>query len=102
MSVQQRIIHTTEIILNKLILFNCNILQINKADLENKKLNIFKTTNIEIFRQHEIKFGFNESSKNTNFYGTAKKNTWQKILTVKQRTIIEEKFNSTMQEMGYN
>ena len=82
--------------IEKLILFICNILQINKADLENKKLNIFKTTNIEIFRQHEIKFGFNESSNNTNFFGTAKKNTWQKILTKIQIRKIKHSISQTL------
>ena len=87
--------------IESIILFICNILQINKEDLYNKKLNAFKTTDIEIFRRYELKFGFNESSKNTNFFGTAKKNTWKKILTEKQVRKIEEKFSTTMQEMGY-
>ena len=59
--------------INKLILFMSNILKINKENLESKKINTFDTTNIDIFRKHEQKFGFKESSKNTNFFGTAKK-----------------------------
>ena len=87
--------------IDRIIFFICDILKINKEDLDNKKLNTFKTTAIEIFRQHELKFGFNESTKNTNFFGTAKKNTWKKILTEKQISKIEEKFSTTMQEIGY-
>ena len=88
--------------INKLIIFLSNLLQIKKEDLNNKKIKTIETTHIDVFREHESKFGFNESSKNTNFFGTAEKNSWKKILSKDQIKEIEKKFCTTMQELGYN
>ncbi len=63
---------------------------------EEKIKNIFDTTSFSKLRDEEGKRGFFESSKNSVFFRSGKKNQWQGILTKKQQLFIEESFNHYM------
>ena len=49
----------------------------------------------------EKKYGFSESSKNSNFFRIGKKNQWEKTLTNEQIRSIEGAFEKKMKEFNY-
>ena len=63
--------------------------------------NIILTTKFEILKNHEQKYGFSESSKNSNFFRIGKKNQWEKTLTNEQIRSIEGAFEKKMKEFNY-
>ena len=77
------------------------ILKIESKKLDCKIGNVFTSTTIDKFRQHEKNNGFDESSENSNFFGKAKVNSWEKKLTLDQIHKIERKFDKTLKELGY-
>tara|TARA_Y100000590_G_scaffold470067_1_gene661764 strand:- start:2691 stop:3551 length:861 start_codon:yes stop_codon:yes gene_type:complete len=94
-------IENTKETIERIIVFLCIIFQIKKDSFEKKINNIINSTNINKFRQHELKFGFAESSNKSYFFGNAKRDSWKKILSKKQVKKIEDKFYNTMREIGY-
>jgi len=87
--------------IKKISEFLSNLLCIDQNILFKKNFNISKTTQIEIFRNHEKIKGFDEASKNSLFFGNAKKDSWRENLLEKQIEKIEYGFNKTMLELGY-
>ena len=63
--------------------------------------NIIKTTNFEKMKNEEIKKGFIESNKNSNFFSVGKKNEWKKILNKEQIIKLENKFSEVMKKFNY-
>ena len=68
---------------------------------ENKINNIVHTTSFLKLKRDEEKLGFFESSKNSVFFRSGKKNQWQDILTKKQLLFIEENFKQYMTTYKY-
>ena len=87
--------------IKKISEFLGNLLSIEKDRLIKKNYNVFNTTQIDIFRKHEIAKGFDEASKNSLFFGNAKINSWKEKLTPNQVAKIEHGFNKTMSDLGY-
>jgi len=63
---------------------------------EDKINNIVRTTSFRKLKDDEEKSGFFESSKNSVFFRSGKKNQWQDILTKKQLLFIEGNFKQYM------
>jgi len=68
---------------------------------EEKIKNIIHTTSFSKLKDDEKKIGFFESSKNSVFFRSGKKNQWQGILTKKQQLFIEESFRQYMSIYEY-
>ena len=68
---------------------------------EEKIKNIIHTTSFSKLKDDEEKLGFFESSKNSLFFRSGKKNQWQDILTKKQQLFIEESFKKYMTMYEY-
>ena len=83
--------------------FLSNIFEIDKKKLDKKIYKVTRSTDINRFRNYEKKFGFNETSSRSSasFFGSAKINSWKKILSDNQINKIENLFNKTMKELGY-
>ena len=71
------------------------------SNIEEKISNILKSTDFKKLKKEEIKKGFNEASKYSNFFLIGKKNQWKKILYKKQIEIIEKKFRDIMIKYNY-
>jgi len=68
-----------------------------KINIDEEKItNILRTTSFSKLKEDEEKFGFFESSKNSVFFRSGKKNQWQEILTKKQLLFIEKSFKQYM------
>ena len=63
--------------------------------------NIYQSTDIEKFKKYEKNSGFNEASKYSSFFRSAKTSTWEKELSLIQITKIEQLFGKTMAELNY-
>jgi len=87
--------------ISKISNFLAKVLKIDIKKLDCKINNVFNSTTINEFRKHEKNNGFDESSKNSNFFGEAKINSWKKKLTLEQIRKIEHKFNKTLKELEY-
>lgn len=87
--------------ITKICDFLGNILSIDKKKLYDKIFKVCETTQINKFRLHESTHGFDEASKNSLFFGNAKKDSWKEKLSVNQIARIEHEFNKTMTELGY-
>ena len=87
--------------IKKISEFLSNLLSIDNDILNKKNFNVFNTTQIEIFRNHEKTKGFDEASKNSLFFGSAKVSSWKERLSTKQIEKIEYTFNKTMHELDY-
>jgi hypothetical protein len=81
--------------------FLCRVLKIDETKLDYKIHNVFTSTTISKFRKHEKINGFDEASKNSNFFGEAKINSWKNKLTLEEIYRIEHRFNKTLKELGY-
>lgn len=68
---------------------------------EDKINNIVRTTSFRKLKDDEEKSGFFESSKNSVFFRSGKKNQWQDILTKKQLLFIEGNFKQYMTMYKY-
>jgi len=69
-------------------------------NLDSKIKNIVKSTNFELLKKNETKFGFSES-QNKQFFRKGTSNQWQDILNKDQIFRIEQHFNSLMKKFGY-
>tara|TARA_Y100001970_G_C14171181_1_gene824262 strand:+ start:94 stop:951 length:858 start_codon:yes stop_codon:yes gene_type:complete len=87
--------------IKKISKFLGQILSIDESTLDKKNFNVFNTTQIEKFRNHEKNKGFDEASKNSLFFGNAKIDSWKEKLSLEQIKKIEYVFNKTMLELGY-
>ena len=63
--------------------------------------NIRDSTHIDKFRKYEKKFGFNEASKYSDFFGKAETSSWKRMLSTKTIVRIENIFKTTMIELNY-
>ena len=73
-----------------------------KIDNVNEKTdNIIESTNIENLKNEEKKFGFDEASRNSNFFRMGKINSWKNLLNNKQISKIENTFKKTMINLDY-
>ena len=63
--------------------------------------NIINSTHIEKFRKYEKKFGFNEASRYSKFFGKAETSSWRKKLSTQSILKIENRFKPTMIELNY-
>jgi len=61
---------------------------------------IINLTKFENLKLHEKQFGFSEA-KGSNFFYTGKTNSWKKILTTRQISIVEKSFRKEMTELNY-
>ena len=73
-----------------------------KFNIDDDKINnIVRTTSFRKLKDDEEKSGFFESSKNSVFFRSGKKNQWQDILTKKQLLFIEGNFKQYMTMYKY-
>ena len=89
-----------KIILELIEFFEANY-QIKIINKSNKIDNIIKFTHFEKFKNEELKRGFKEANKKSNFFSVGKMNQWKKILTEQQVLKIEKKFSEVMQKFNY-
>ena len=68
---------------------------------EEKIVNAINTTQFDILKKSEEKFGFNMGQEGKFFY-LGKKNDWKKLLDPKIEEKIRFEFNKEMKELGYN
>ncbi len=95
------LLENTKETLIKIVNFFQNKYPIKFRNLDEKIDNIILTTKFEILKNHEQKYGFSESSKNSNFFRIGKKNQWEKTLTNEQIRSIEGAFEKKMKEFNY-
>ena len=95
------LINKTNEEIEKICYFLSKILDLNKQILINKIDNTVKTTKIEKLRKHEAKYGFDEATKHSSFFGKAKVNSWSDKLSDKQILNIENSFKETLNKLGY-
>ena len=67
---------------------------------EEKIVNAINTTQFDILKKSEEKFGFNMGQEG-KFFHLGKKNNWKNLLDPKISDIINNEFNSEMTELGY-
>jgi len=73
-----------------------------KINIDEEKINnILHTTSFSKLKENEEKLGFFESSKNSVFFRSGKKNQWKDLLTKKQLLFIEESFKQYMTMYEY-
>ena len=73
-----------------------------KININEKKINnIVHTTSFSKLKEEEEKLGFFESSKNSVFFRSGKKNQWKDILNKKQLLFIENSFRHYMKMYEY-
>ena len=85
---------------HNLIKFFENKYNFQFQNLDSKITNIVKSTNFELLKKNETKFGFSES-QNKQFFRKGTSNQWQDILNKDQIFRIEQHFNSLMKKFGY-
>ncbi len=75
-----------------------------KIKINNKKIkikNIMNSTSFKVLQNVELKYGFNESVNNNNFFAVGKKEQWKTELNENQISLIENKFGSIMTRLNY-
>ena len=82
--------------IQKIIFFLNKTMLIDINNKDKKITNIIKNTNIKKFREFENKFGFQEASKSSKFFGSGRTDSWKKILNKNQISKIETMFKNTM------
>ncbi len=75
---------------------------ININNKEEKIMNIVETTDFKILKNQELKKGFSESTKFSNFFSKGKKNQWKELLKKNQIKKLEDKFGNVMKQYKYN
>ena len=90
-----------EIEIEKILYFLGQILDIDEKKISKKFSKIISSTNITKVRDLEKNFGFDEASNYSKFFGEAKINSWQKILTKNQINKIEGLFEKSMIKLKY-
>jgi len=104
-SVNKIIIRYEDLILNTKDTFKkiINFLEKNTGitNNEEKIVNAINTTQFDILKKSEEKFGFNMGQEGKFFY-LGKKNDWKKLLDPKIEEKIRFEFNKEMKELGYN
>lgn len=87
--------------IEKINRFLIDILRIEIKNIDNKITEIINHTKIEKFQEYEKNFGFDEASKNSNFFRSGKIDSWKKMLSNDQILKIESIFQKTMVELTY-
>ncbi len=77
--------------------FNYNF---NFSNLDAKINNILETTDFELLKKNEKKYGFSEAV-NKSFFNKGVTNQWKNKLTKEQITLVEKKFHPLMKKLGY-
>ena len=85
----------------KIAKFLTKILQLDQSKFKNIINNVSKSTHIDKFRTYENKFGFNEASKYSKFFGKANTSSWKSKLSTQAVLRIENAFKNTMIELNY-
>ncbi len=87
-------------VIEKIVYFfqNNYSFQFNNLDIKTK--NIIKSTDFELLKQNEAKFGFSEAV-GKNFFNKGTSNQWKGILSKDQLFEIEKKFYPLMKKLGY-
>ena len=95
------ILLNTKNIIISIVNFIKNKIGIIPTNLEQKIVNIITTTSFISLQKKEKDTGFPESSNNSNFFRSGKKNQWEQLLNKEQIAIIEKKFNKEMKLFNY-
>lgn len=88
-------------ILNQIINFLKNQLNLEIDVKKEVARNILKSTSFSILQKLEKDKGFKEASINSNFFRKGKSNQWKKILTNSQIRLIEKELYKPMKELKY-
>lgn len=91
----------TKNVMDELVKFMKDDLNINLQIDDQKINNIIKTTSFDKLKKDEENKGFKESSKKSRFFRSGKSEQWKKILNKEQINIIETNFKEYMLKFGY-
>ena len=97
----EELFNNTKKTLNVIESFLKKDLKIDIDNTKNKIENIIQSTKFEKLKDFEEKNGFNEATKNSNFFREGKIKQWEKELGTNHIKKIEKEFKPTMQKLGY-
>ena len=84
-----------------LINFFSNNFGFNFRDIEKKIENLLNSTDFEVMKNYENKYGFNEKMSKNDFFSVGKKNQWIDKLSNDQIKIIEKNCGDVMRKFNY-
>ena len=88
-------------VVSQIINFMKKELQIDLDISESKIKKILENTSFKKLKQKELKEGFPEASKYSNFFRSGKRDQWKEILNKNQKELIEREFNFVMKKFNY-
>ena len=87
-------------IINNLIKFFENNYNFKFFNIDIKIKNIIESTDFQLLKKNEQKYGFSEAVNN-KFFNIGTKNQWQNKLTKDQILKVEKRFYKLMKKLGY-